>query len=96
MSVKFSSIALDLTLFRILDFEVRFLYCALPWSLLQLARCDDFYQKSGMAVYWTLVQYGGGSSGEAPETSLLEYAKLAANTGEGCCWMIARLLPSKC
>jgi hypothetical protein len=46
VTVKFSSIALDLTLFRILDFEVRFLYCALPWSLLQLARCDDFYQKA--------------------------------------------------
>jgi hypothetical protein len=67
MSVKFSSIALDLTLFRILDFEVRFLYCALPWSLLQLARCDDFYQKAA----WLYI--GLWSNME----------DLAANTGEG-------------
>jgi hypothetical protein len=65
VSVKFSSIGLDLTLFRILDFEVRFFI--LRTAVLQLARCDDFYQKAA----WLYI--GLWSNTE----------DLAANTGEG-------------
>src|SRR4029453_11859971 len=63
MSVNFSSISLDLTLFRILDFEVRFLYCALPCSLLQLAPCDAFHQKAAR-LYIGLWSNTGGSGSE--------------------------------